>query len=258
MGTGQEHLARPVGSSDDFSCVGLPWVDVEIQGGERNWSGAKISPTSSKSPKTCYTSMAFLYMILTTTSFISNLLTIGGYPVFFLLTFFDSTVLPLPNETFMPFVGALIQNNTFTWTTVLILSSIGATLGSLTSYAIGFYGAETFTKKYGKYVRLKLEDLEKTHAFFAKYGEHVILISRFIPLVRQFISIPAGAAKMKVWKFCLYTLIGSTLWNIIILSAGYGAGTYSSLLAQYLPYIEKILLLGGIFVLCYWIYKKKR
>ncbi len=191
-------------------------------------------------------------------SAIVSALDAGGYTVFFLLTFFDSTVLPLPNETFMPFVGALIQRGDFTWPAVLILSSIGAVLGSLTSYAIGYYGTEPFVKRYGKYLRISMQDVEKTRLFFEKHGDITILVARFIPVVRQFSSLPAGAAKMSIWKFCLYTGLGSLAWNTLILYAGYGVGKYHTFFATLLPYIEKLLLVGAICILVYWLYKRNK
>ena len=84
-----------------------------------------------------------------------------------------------------------------------------------------------------------MEKLQKTHAFFERYGERVILISRFIPIVRHFISIPAGAGKMNIWKFCLYTVIGSTLWNSIILALGYSVGSHSESLTRYTHLIDR-------------------
>lgn len=187
---------------------------------------------------------------------ITEALETGGYPVFFLLAFFDSTVIPLPNETFMPFVGALIEQGVFSWTAVLILSTVGAVGGSLTSYAIGYYGTEPFVRKYGKYLRISMNDIEKTHRFFEKYGERTILICRFVPVVRQFSSLPAGATKMHIGKFCLYTGLGSLAWNTLILYAGYGVGKYHTVLAIFLPYIEKLLLGVVVGVLIHWLYKK--
>lgn len=190
--------------------------------------------------------------------YITHFISVGGYPAVFVLTFLDSTVLPLPNETFMPFVGALIASGRFSFWLVLLLSIVGAVLGALTSYAIGYYGAEPFVKKFGKYVRLKQSDLDKTHAFFMKYGQRVILISRFVPVVRQFSSIPAGAAKMNVWKFCLYTAVGSALWNGMILGFGYFVGANSETFKQYTSSIDKIILFGFVVGVLFLFWKKRK
>lgn len=193
-------------------------------------------------------------LFATITSFLST----GGYLAVFILTLIDSTALPLPNETFMPFVGALIASGRFSFWLVLLLSIIGAVFGALTSYAIGYYGAEPFVKKFGKYVRLKQNDLDKTHAFFMKYGQRVILISRFVPVIRQFSSIPAGAAKMNVWKFCLYTAVGSALWNGLILAFGYFVGANSAVFKNYTSWLDKIVLLVFVIGVGFLFWKKRK
>jgi membrane protein DedA with SNARE-associated domain len=130
-------------------------------------------------------------------------------------------------------------------------------LGSLTSYAIGYYGAEPFVKKFGKYLRIKQQDIEKTHTIFEKYGDRIILISRFIPVVRQFSSIPAGAAKMNIKKFVVYTAIGSTLWNSAILGLGYTVGINSEKFETYSGFIDITILLLVLFFVLFIIWKKK-
>lgn len=165
-------------------------------------------------------------MTQTIFAFITSLLSTGGYPTLLILTLLDSTVLPVPNEAIMPFTGFLISQGRFSFAAVVMLSAVGGVLGSLTSYAIGWYGAAPFVARFGRYARVTRADLEKTHAMFARYGDRIILVSRFIPLIRQFVSIPAGAARMPMTKFCLYTAIGSTLWNSAILFAGYQFGEH--------------------------------
>lgn len=175
-------------------------------------------------------------------SFITAAISTGGYPALFILTFLDSTVLPVPNEAIMPFAGFLISQGRFSFLGVLLISAIGGALGALTSYAIGWYGATPFVHRFGQYLRISQRDLNKTHAVFETYGDRIILISRFIPVVRQFISIPAGAARMKIAKFCAYTAIGSTLWNAIIAVAGYQFGAHWEATNLYSDMAGKILL----------------
>jgi membrane protein DedA with SNARE-associated domain len=189
--------------------------------------------------------------------FINESIDAGGYPIVFILTLIDSTVFPLPNEAFMPFIGALIASGRFSFWWILFISILGAVLGSLTSYFLGYYGADPFLKKFGKYLRIKQENLEKTHQFFEKYGERIILISRFIPVVRQFISLPAGAAKMNLVKFCFYTAIGSGIWNATILALGYFVGANSEKFKIYTSWIDKILLLSVILAAGFFLLKKK-
>jgi len=194
-----------------------------------------------------------LTLITTITSFISA----GGYPALLLLTFLDSTVLPVPNEAIMPFAGFLIFSGRFSFFGVLLTSTVGAVLGASTSYFIGFYGATPFVQRFGKYLRVTEADLNKTNTFFACYGEKIILVSRFIPVVRQFISIPAGAAKMSFSKFCLFTAIGSLLWNSIIVWFGYTLGANWETLNKYTKYFD-IAIIGAVVLFIFFLFWKKR
>lgn len=189
---------------------------------------------------------------------ITNFVEKGGEVAFFVLTFLDSTVLPIPNETFMPFAGAAIASGRFNFLFILLISIVGGIGGALTSYAIGYYGTEPFVKKYGKALGIKMADVEKTHIIFTKYGDKIILGSRFIPVVRQFISLPAGAAKMKLWKFVLYTIIGSGIWNSLILYLGYTLGANSEKLKAYTGFLDRFAI--GIFLLSigFWWYRRRR
>lgn len=191
-------------------------------------------------------------------TYIPNLISSGGYGALFVLTLLDSTVLPVPNETIMPFAGFLIGSGRFTFLGVLITSTLGGIVGSLTSYAIGYYGAEPIVKKWGKYVRVSMTDIMKTHAFFEKYGEKIILASRFIPVVRQFVSVPAGAAKMNVKKFILYTALGSLLWNSVITVLGYYLGTHWSKVKNYTSLFDKIIIVVVILFISHFMYTRRK
>ena len=189
---------------------------------------------------------------------ITNLISAGGYPALFVLTLLDSMVLPVPNEAIIPFAGFLVSAGRFSFFGVIVVSIIGGVFGALTSYAIGYYGAAAFIRRFGKYVRLNLDDLNKTQTFFTKYGEKIILVSRFIPLVRQFISIPAGAGKMKLTKFCLYTAIGSALWNSAMTALGYTLGKNWSGIKQYMRYFDMVIMIGAAAFVIYIVFKIKR
>lgn len=191
-------------------------------------------------------------------TFITNFIAAGGYPALFLLTVLDSTVLLIPSEAVMPFAGALIASGEFNLLGVAIAAIVGSIIGSLTSYAIGYYGAEPLVEKYGHWVGIKKEDLLKTYVVFEKYGDRIILASRFIPVVRHFISIPAGAAKMKLWKFIFYTLLGSSVWNGILLFLGYSLGAHSEKLKHYSAIFDKVALGFLLLFFAYLWYSKKR
>ncbi len=144
-----------------------------------------------------------------------------SYPGIFLLMILESMVFPVPSEAVMPFAGFLIVTGQFTFTGVIIASTLGSIVGSLASYAMGFYGGKPFIKRFGKYLLLDTHDLEITERFFAKRGELTIFISRFIPVIRHMISIPAGLGKMNIWKFIVYTVLGAGMWNAFLTYVGY-------------------------------------
>lgn len=144
-----------------------------------------------------------------------------SYPGVFLLMVLESMVFPVPSEAVMPFAGFLIVTGQFTFTGVIIASTLGSIVGSLASYAMGFYGGKPFIKRFGKYLLLDAHDLEITERFFAKRGELTIFIARFVPVIRHMISIPAGLGKMNIWKFIIYTVLGAGLWNSFLTYVGF-------------------------------------
>jgi membrane protein DedA with SNARE-associated domain len=145
----------------------------------------------------------------------------SGYPGVFFLMLLESMVFPVPSEAVMPFAGFLIVDGKFTWTGVILASTLGSIVGSLLSYAIGFYGGKPFIQKFGKYLLLNTHHLEISEKFFAKRGPITILISRFIPVVRHLISIPAGFGKMNLLTFSIYTIIGAGCWNAFLTWVGF-------------------------------------
>ncbi|HNW55170.1 MAG TPA: DedA family protein [Bacteroidales bacterium] len=144
-----------------------------------------------------------------------------SYPGIFLLMVLESMVFPVPSEAVMPFAGFLIVDGQFTFTGVIIASTLGSIVGSLVSYAMGFYGGKPFIKRFGKFLLLDVHDLELTEKFFAKRGELTIFIARFVPVIRHLISIPAGLGKMKLGKFIIYTTLGAGLWNSFLAYVGF-------------------------------------
>ncbi len=154
-------------------------------------------------------------------TFATQLIEKLGYPSVFILMVMESMVFPVPSEAVMPFAGFLIVQKSFTFWQVIVVSTLGSIVGSLISYAIGYYGGMPFVKKFGKYALLDVKELEATEKFFKKRGEITILICRFIPVVRHLISIPAGIGKMNILTFSIFTIVGAALWNAFLTYVGY-------------------------------------
>ncbi len=155
------------------------------------------------------------------TNWATHILETTGYAGLVFLMALESMIAPIPSEAVMPFAGFLIVDGEFSWAGVIIFSSIGSILGSLISYYLGYWGGRPLVLKVGRFFLLDKSHLDSTEKYFTKRGEITILVARFIPVVRHLISIPAGLAKMNIWKFLIYTVIGATCWNTILVIAGY-------------------------------------
>ncbi|MDD5738447.1 MAG: DedA family protein [Candidatus Pacebacteria bacterium] len=199
-------------------------------------------------------------MVITETiiQYITTLISSGGYFFVFFLMILESTALPVPSEAVMPFAGFLIFTGQFSFLGVIVFSALGSIVGSLISYYIGFYEGKPFILKFGKYFLLKPRDLVKAENFFGKHGEKTIFISRFIPIIRHLISLPAGAAKMKIFKFSIYTITGATLWNTFLAWAGFSLKQNWQKFDQYAKYFDYIFLIAIIIFLTIFIYKRKK
>jgi len=189
---------------------------------------------------------------------ITELIGAGGYLAIFILMFFESTALPVPSEAVMPFVGFLINQQTFSLPNVIIFSTLGTICGALLSYIIGRYGGQPFLKKYGRYFLIRSKELVKTEQFFRKHGEKTIFISRFIPVIRHLISLPAGLAKMNPVKFSAYTILGGAIWNTFLAGLGFYLKQNWSIIENYSKFLDIVVLIVLISLVIIFIIKRKK
>ncbi|MEI6502377.1 MAG: DedA family protein [Armatimonadota bacterium] len=124
----------------------------------------------------------------------------------------ESACIPVPSEAIMPFAGFAVSEGTMTLFGITVAGVAGNLIGSWIAYWVGLYGGRPFIDKYGKYVLLRHHHVELAERWFAKYGPVTVFFSRMLPIVRTFISLPAGIAKMPFWKFTLYTTLGCIPW----------------------------------------------
>lgn len=182
----------------------------------------------------------------------------SGYFGLFLLMALESMIAPVPSEVVMPFAGYLVLQGKLDFWASVFVSGFGSIFGSLASYYIGFYGGRPFILKYGRYVLLEEEHLMWTEKWFKKQGDKTIFISRFIPVVRHLISIPAGIARMSLHKFIIYTFIGATAWNLILLYAGYKLGSHWSKIHEFSKELDIIFIAAVILFLVYFLWKHNK
>jgi membrane protein DedA with SNARE-associated domain len=161
-------------------------------------------------------------------NFISIVYETIGWPGVVLMMAIESACIPLPSEIIMPLAGWMLVENVGRGVGFIALAGlcggIGNVIGSLVAYWVGAWGGLPFLRRYGKYVLISNHDLDRANYWFGKYGDWITLIARFIPAVRTFISLPAGIARMPIWRFSFYAFVGSFIWSFALALGGYVLG----------------------------------
>jgi membrane protein DedA with SNARE-associated domain len=157
-------------------------------------------------------------------AFIIAVISSTGYLGVALLMGIESACIPLPSEIIMPFAGYLVYTGRFNLFWVATAGALGCNLGSVVAYWIGAYGGRPLIVRFGRYVLLSQHDLERTEHFFNKYGGITVFLGRLLPVVRTFIALPAGLAKMPQVRFHVYTFLGSWPWCFALAYAGMKLG----------------------------------
>jgi membrane protein DedA with SNARE-associated domain len=140
----------------------------------------------------------------------------AGYFGVFALMALESACIPIPSEVIMPFSGFLVWEGRFILWQVVLWGAIGNLAGSILAYGVGYFGGRKTIQKYGKYILISDHDLELADNWFKKYGQATVFFSRLLPVVRTFISLPAGIARMDFKKFCFYTFVGCLPWSWLL------------------------------------------
>ncbi len=164
---------------------------------------------------------------------VTNYIEIWGYPAILIGMALESANIPIPSELIFGFAGYLVYLGQLDFNLSIIYGVIGGLLGSAVSYAIGYYGGPPFIHKYGKYVLLSEGKMRLAQNWFDRYGLKATFFARLLPVVRTFISLPAGFAKVNFPKFMLYTLLGSIPWTIMLIYAGMALGENWHILSAY-------------------------
>lgn len=169
--------------------------------------------------------------------------TIGamGYWGIISLMFLESSFFPFPSEVVMPPAGYLAHQGEMSLPLVLCAGIIGSLLGALFNYWLSLRFGRPFFIKYGKHFGVTDEVLDKADRFFYRHGHISTFVGRLIPVIRQYISLPAGIARMDLKRFCLYTSLGAGIWVVILTMLGYWLGANEGLIHQYLSEISTAL-----------------
>lgn len=151
-------------------------------------------------------------MIAALSALITSVISHSGYLGIMAMMAIESACIPLPSEVIMPFSGYLVYLGRFNLFWVATVGAIGCNLGSLIAYEIGYHGGRPLVEKYGSYILLSRRELEVAERFFKRFGSITVFFSRLLPVVRTFIALPAGVARMPRLRFHIYTFVGSWPW----------------------------------------------
>lgn len=177
-----------------------------------------------------------------------------GYGGIVLTMAIESACIPLPSEIIMPFSGYLVTTGQFTMVGVTLAGAIGNVVGSVIAYYAGIWGGRPFVERYGPYFLVSRKDLDLADRWFQKYGEAAVFFSRMLPVVRTFISLPAGVARMNFPRFVLFTFIGALPWCYLLAYIGLKMGERWGQLRDYFHQFDLVIGLGLAIVVGYFLW----
>lgn len=181
-----------------------------------------------------------LQLVTQVTNFIIQTISSSGYYGIFLLMIAESALIPIPSEIIMPFSGYLSSTGKLDPILVIAAGSIGNLVGSIIAYVIGAKIGREIILKYGKYILIKKTHLEWAESFFKKHGDRSTFVSRLMPAIRTYISLPAGIAKMNIKKFAIYSLFGSIIWSAMLTVIGMKLGQEWQTIRKYWDYVDVV------------------
>ncbi len=164
-----------------------------------------------------------------------------GYGGIVLLMAIESACIPLPSEIIMPFSGYLVYTGEMNLWLVAFAGAFGCVVGSIVAYYAGAWGGRPFVEKYGKYILISHHDLDLADRWFQRHGDITIFIGRLLPVIRTFIAFPAGIARMDMWRFNVYTFVGSYIWCLALAWIGMKLGEHWNTLGVYFHRFDAII-----------------
>lgn len=177
--------------------------------------------------------------------------TMGPFGVSFLMAI-ESCNVPLPSEAILPFAGFLVSKGIFSIHAAAFAAAFGCLLGSIPSYYLGYFGGRPFIEKYGKWFLISKHDLEMADKWEQKYGNLAFFLCRMLPIVRTFISLPAGILKADLKQFLFFTFLGSLIWSYPLVYVGIKLGEHSEALKAFWHKFDlAIVLVAGILFILY-------
>ncbi len=188
--------------------------------------------------------------------FITQFISAAGYAGVFILMSMESAALPIPSEVVMPFAGYLAYKGVFSIFLIGVVGAAGSTFGSIISYFIGLKGGRPLLERYGKYFLIRTDHIDIAENWFGRHGDKAVLFSRLLPVVRTFISLPAGIGKYDFKKLVAFSFIGSLPWTFALAYAGFLLGPYWESIISFFNGLD-IAVVGAIVLLVLYFWKTK-
>ena len=200
------------------------------------------------------------------TMLIKNLYSSTGLAGIVLAMAIESCCIPLPSEIVMPLAGVMLASGTILggvnpWAGLLLVAlagAVGCLIGSMAAYGIGFAGGRPLLLKYGRYILISQHDADMADRFFQRWGSATTFFSRLLPVVRTYISLPAGIAEMPFVKFCVYTLLGSFPWCLLLAYVGYVLGNHLSTLGPIFHSLDVVIIVAVVLLVALYIWRHIR
>jgi len=181
-----------------------------------------------------------------------------GYPAVFVLMVLESACIPIPSEVTMVFGGFLVSRGDLDFFWVAMIGTIANVIGSWIAYAVGAWGGRPLIERWGRYVFLRKHELDRAHDWFERRGEMAVFVSRLLPVIRTFISLPAGVARMPFGKFTLYTFLGCLPWTFALTWAGLVLGKNWETVLRYGEPVSWGIALATVAFIAWWLGKRYR
>lgn len=186
-----------------------------------------------------------------------------GYWAVLVLTLLSSACIPIPSEAVLLFGGALagglevagVHVNLNLWW-IVVAGTVGSLIGSVIAYAVGRAGGRPLIEHWGRYILLRTRDLDKAEDFFRRRGDAAVLVGRVLPVIRTFVSLPAGIAEMPVARFLVFTLVGSLVWTIPLTLAGDAVAEHWNSVQHYFTVITVVIAVIVVAAIAWWVVRR--
>jgi len=191
-------------------------------------------------------------------AFCTHVIATFGIPGVFGLMTLESACIPVPSEAIMLFAGFSVSQGHMAFAAAVAAGVTGNVVGSWGAYAAGFYGGRPFIDRWGRYILLNRHKVDLAHRWFERYGAVTVFFSRMLPIVRTFISLPAGVARMAFWRFTLYTMLGCLPWVVMLTYLGMKMSDNWEKIQKQLHYLDYVVVLAVVGAIIWLVVRRRR